>query len=48
MVVHNQKAEPWKFSLVETGDDTLTDGRLKRVADYKKMKKPFVLTIEMA
>ena len=36
MTVHNQKAEPWKVTLVDTGDDTMTGGRLKRVADYLK------------
>ena len=34
MTVHNQKAEPWKVTLVDTGDDTMTGGRLKRVASY--------------
>ena len=34
MVVHQQSVEPWKVSLVDTGDDTSTGGRLKRVADY--------------
>ena len=34
MAVHNQKAEPWKVTLVDTGDDTMTGGRLKRVARY--------------
>ena len=34
MKVHHQKAEPWRVTLVDTGDDTLTGGRLKRVADY--------------
>jgi glucose-1-phosphate cytidylyltransferase len=34
MEVHQQKAEPWKITLVDTGDDTLTGGRLKRVRQY--------------
>ncbi len=34
MQVHQHKAEPWKVTLVDTGDDTLTGGRLKRVSDY--------------
>ncbi len=34
MEVHQQHAEPWRVTLVDTGDDTLTGGRLKRVADY--------------
>lgn len=32
--VHQKKAEPWKITLVETGDNTQTGGRLKRVAPY--------------
>jgi glucose-1-phosphate cytidylyltransferase len=34
MQVHRQKAEPWKVTLVDTGDTTQTGGRLKRVAEY--------------
>ncbi len=44
MEVHQQKAEPWKITLVDTGDDTLTGGRLKRVADYVGDEKAFCLT----
>lgn len=32
--VHHKKAEPWKVTLVDTGEVTQTGGRLKRVADY--------------
>ena len=32
--VHHKKAEPWKVTLVDTGETTQTGGRLKRVADY--------------
>ena len=32
--VHHKKAEPWRVTLVDTGDSTQTGGRLKRVADY--------------
>lgn len=32
--VHHKKAEPWKVTLVDTGENTQTGGRLKRVADY--------------
>jgi glucose-1-phosphate cytidylyltransferase len=32
--VHHKKAEPWKVTLVDTGEATQTGGRLKRVADY--------------
>jgi glucose-1-phosphate cytidylyltransferase len=44
MKVHCQKAEPWKVTLVDTGDDTLTGGRLKRVADYLKNEEAFCFT----
>jgi glucose-1-phosphate cytidylyltransferase len=32
--VHNNTAEPWRITLVETGDQTMTGGRLKRVRPY--------------
>jgi glucose-1-phosphate cytidylyltransferase len=44
MEVHHRKAEPWKVTLVDTGDDTLTGGRLKRVADYVKNETAFCFT----
>ncbi|PJA33863.1 MAG: glucose-1-phosphate cytidylyltransferase [Zetaproteobacteria bacterium CG_4_9_14_3_um_filter_53_7] len=34
MKVHQNIAEPWKVTLVDTGDNSMTGGRLKRVADY--------------
>ena len=34
MEEHRQKAEPWKVTLVDTGDGTMTGGRLRRVRDY--------------
>jgi glucose-1-phosphate cytidylyltransferase len=34
MEVHNKRAEPWRITLVDTGDATMTGGRLKRVRDY--------------
>lgn len=34
MEVHEQHAEPWRITLVDTGDDTMTGGRLKRVANH--------------
>ena len=34
MEVHRQNAEPWRVTLVDTGEDTNTGGRLKRVASY--------------
>jgi glucose-1-phosphate cytidylyltransferase len=44
MQVHQQKAEPWRVTLVDTGDDTLTGGRLKRVADYVRDEEAFCFT----
>jgi glucose-1-phosphate cytidylyltransferase len=44
MTVHNQKAEPWKVTLVDTGDNTMTGGRLKRVAGYLQDEDIFCLT----
>jgi len=34
MEVHQVSAEPWRVTLVDTGDQTMTGGRLKRVCDY--------------
>ncbi len=34
MEVHHKHAEPWRITLVDTGIDTQTGGRLKRIADY--------------
>lgn len=34
MTVHNNSAEPWKVTLVDTGLNTMTGGRIKRVKDY--------------
>lgn len=34
MEVHNAFAEPWKITLVDTGEKTMTGGRIKRVQDY--------------
>jgi glucose-1-phosphate cytidylyltransferase len=44
MTVHNQKAEPWKVTLVDTGDETMTGGRLKRVSNYLQDEDTFCLT----
>lgn len=32
--IHNRKAEPWKVTLIDTGESTMTGGRLRRVSDY--------------
>lgn len=34
MIVHNQYAEPWKVTVVDTGLNTMTGGRIKRIAPY--------------
>lgn len=34
MEVHQNSAEPWRVTLVDTGEDTMTGGRLKRVKSY--------------
>lgn len=44
MEVHTRSAEPWKVTLVDTGDDTLTGGRLKRVRDYVRDEEAFCFT----
>lgn len=44
MEVHQKKAEPWRVTLVDTGDDTLTGGRLKRVAGHLKNEQAFCFT----
>jgi len=44
MEVHHRNAEPWKVTLVDTGDQTMTGGRLKRVAPYIESDELFCLT----
>ncbi|NMK50294.1 MULTISPECIES: glucose-1-phosphate cytidylyltransferase [Achromobacter] len=44
MEVHQRHAEPWRVTLVDTGDDTMTGGRLKRVASYVKDEEAFCFT----
>ena len=44
MQVHERYAEPWKVTLVDTGDNTQTGGRLKRVASYVKDEEAFCFT----
>lgn len=44
MEVHHQKAEPWMVTLVDTGEDTLTGGRLKRIARYIESEEEFCFT----
>ena len=44
MEVHDNVTEPWKVTLVDTGDITQTGGRLKRVSKYLAGEKDFCLT----
>ncbi len=44
MKVHQRNVEPWKVTLVDTGEDTQTGGRLKRVSDYVRDEDCFCLT----
>lgn len=44
MKVHQKNAEPWKVTLVDTGEQTLTGGRLKRVSEYLKDEESFCFT----
>lgn len=44
MEIHQQKVEPWKVTLVDTGENTQTGGRLKRIKEYIKDEKDFCLT----
>ncbi len=44
MEVHQKNAEPWRVTLVDTGDESMTGGRLKRVAAYVKDEEAFCFT----
>ena len=44
MTVHRKRAEPWKVTLVDTGDNSMTGGRLKRVLPYLKDEELFCFT----
>jgi len=44
IIVHQLKVEPWKVTLVDTGEKTLTGGRLKRVREYLKDDEAFCFT----
>lgn len=44
MEVHQQHAEPWRVTLVDTGDESMTGGRLKRVAAYVRDEEAFCFT----
>jgi glucose-1-phosphate cytidylyltransferase len=44
MTVHNSEAEPWRVTLVDTGENTATGGRLRRVAKYLQDDDAFCMT----
>ena len=44
MIVHEKRAEPWRVTLVDTGDDSMTGGRLRRVADHVAGEEAFCFT----
>ena len=44
MEVHKRRAEPWTVTLVDTGDNSMTGGRLGRVANYLKNEEAFCMT----
>jgi len=44
MEVHERHAEPWRVTLVDTGEDTQTGGRLKRVKEYVQNDEAFCFT----
>lgn len=43
MTIHNNVAEPWKVTLVDTGLNTMTGGRIKRIKEYTE-NEPFMMT----
>jgi glucose-1-phosphate cytidylyltransferase len=43
-IIHNNNAEKWKVTLIDTGDETMTGGRVKRIYDYIKDEEEFCLT----
>jgi glucose-1-phosphate cytidylyltransferase len=42
--IHERYAEPWRVTLVDTGEDTMTGGRLKRVSPFLASDEPFCFT----
>ena len=44
MEVHQRNAEPWKVTLIDTGDETMTGGRIKRISNYVKDEEYFCMT----
>jgi glucose-1-phosphate cytidylyltransferase len=44
MEVHEKRVEPWTITLVDTGDDVMTGGRIEKIAKYVENEKAFCLT----
>ena len=44
MEVHHRRVEPWNVTLVDTGDETMTGGRLLRIAEYLRDEDAFCMT----
>ena len=44
MKIHQERAEPWKVTLIDTGEHTMTGGRIKRIKDYLEDEESFCLT----
>jgi len=44
MDVHNKRAEPWTVTLIDTGEDTMTGGRLRRIKPYVIDEDAFCFT----
>ncbi len=44
MKIHQNQTEPWQVTLIDTGDNTMTGGRLKRVRKYLNEDEPFCFT----
>lgn len=44
MKIHQERAEPWKVTLVDTGEQTMTGGRIKRIKAYLNDEDDFCLT----
>jgi glucose-1-phosphate cytidylyltransferase len=44
MKIHHQRAEPWRITLIDTGETTMTGGRLKRVKEYVENDEAFCFT----
>lgn len=44
VTVHQRRAEPWRVTLVDTGEGTMTGGRIKRIAEHVRDEEDFCLT----